>query len=261
MMRKLGIALQLYTLRDELAKDFTGTLRKVAAMGYEGVEFAGYGGLTAEELQALLQELNLKAVGAHISLGAIRSDLQAEITYLKKLGAKYLICPYLNVQEFQSESDWKALFALFAEAGEACAKEGLVFCYHNHAFEFEIRIDGEYLFDALYASAKPESVQVEMDTGWVQYAGQDTLAYIARYAGRLPLVHLKDYRGTTPEGQINTLPLGEGTLPLADIIRASEQAGAEWLVVEQDRCGDQPSLECVRTSMEWLKKHSSQAIG
>ncbi|WP_438447224.1 sugar phosphate isomerase/epimerase family protein [Gorillibacterium sp. sgz5001074] len=258
-MRRMGIALQLYTLRDAMAEDFEGTLRRVAAMGYEGVEFAGYGGMPAEALKALLLELNLKAVGAHVSLAAIKSDLQAEIAYLKGIGAKYLICPWLNIQDFQSEVSWKELFALFAEAGQACAKERLVFCYHNHAFEFEHKVDGEFVFDAMYQATPADAVQVEMDAGWVQYAGQDTLGYMARYAGRLPLVHLKDYNGTTPEGQINTLELGRGVLPLEDILRAASDAGAEWIIVEQDRC-ENPPLACVETSLVWLKSHYLQSI-
>lgn len=253
-MRRMGIGLQLYTLRDDLARDFEGTLRHVAKMGYEGVEFAGYGGLQAGALKALLQELNLKAVGAHVSLAAIKSDLQAEIVYLKAIGAKYLICPYLDVKQFKTEEDWKELFAFFAQVGEACSQEGLVFCYHNHAFEFEHKVDGGFVFDAMYDATPAASVQVEMDTGWVQYAGQDTLSYIARYAGRLPLVHLKDYDGADAEGHINTLELGRGTLPLTDIIRASAEAGTEWLIVEQDRCAN-PPLECVETSLSWLKKN------
>lgn len=252
MLKRMGIGLQLYTLRDETARDFAGTLRKVAELGYEGVEFAGYGGLKAEEMKDLLAELKLQAIGSHVGYAKIRSDLHSEIAYLKTIGAKYLICPNLNVKEFETEEDWKALFALFAEAGEACAKEGLTFCYHNHAFEFEIRVDGGYLFDALYSATPPAVVQAEMDTGWVQYAGQDTLAYIARYAGRLPLIHLKDYDGNQEDGGINTLELGRGVLPLKDIIRASSEAGAEWLIVEQDRCAN-PPLQCVETSIEWLK--------
>jgi sugar phosphate isomerase/epimerase len=258
-LRRMGIGLQLYTLRDELAGDFTGTLRRVASLGYEGVEFAGYGGLPAEELRDLLAELKLKAIGAHVQIGNIQNNLQSEMAYLKTIGAKYLICPFVNISEYQTEGAWKGLFSLLAEAGEACAKEDLILCYHNHAFEFEHRVDGEFVFDAMYASTPAAVVQVEMDTGWVQYAGLDTIQYIGKYAGRLPLVHLKDYNGTDEDGRINTLELGRGILPLTDIIRASSEAGAEWIIVEQDRCAN-PPLECVETSMEWLKNHYLNTI-
>lgn len=253
-MRKLGIGLQLYTLRDVMEQDFVGTLRQVAAMGYEGVEFAGYGGLQAEELRDLLAELKLQAIGAHVGLDSIRNNLQSEIAYLKAIGAKYLICPWLKISEFQTEEAWKGLFTLLEEAGEACAREGLVLCYHNHDFEFHQKIGEEFVFDAMYASTPAASVQVEMDTGWVKYAGQDVLAYIAKYAGRLPLVHLKDYNGNNADGSINTLELGRGVLPLSDIIGAASEAGTEWIIVEQDRCAN-PPLECVNTSIQWLKNN------
>ncbi|MFD2611262.1 sugar phosphate isomerase/epimerase family protein [Paenibacillus gansuensis] len=252
-MRKLGLGLQMYTLRDETERDFEGTLRKVAALGYEGVEFAGYGGKSAEEVRDLLQELNLKAIGAHVSLQAIRDNLQGEIAYLKTIGAKYFICPWLPIEDYQTPEAWKSLFTLFEDAGKACHNEGLVFGYHNHAFEFEQEVDGQFVFDALYSSTSAEQVQVEMDTGWVQFAGQDTLAYIAKYAGRLPLVHLKDYR-KGEQGEMITVELGNGELPLVDIISAADKAGSEWIIVEQDNCQN-PPLESVETSMNWIKNN------
>jgi sugar phosphate isomerase/epimerase len=252
IMKRMGIGLQMYTLRDDTAKDFEGTLRKVAALGYEGVEFAGYGGMPAEKLRDLLSELNLKAIGSHVGLHLIRNQLQEEIAYLKTIGAKYMICPWLPIEEYQTEDAWKQLFALFEEVGAECHKNGLVFCYHNHAFEFESRIDGEYVFDALYASTSKDYVQVEMDTGWVHFAKLNPVDYIAKYAGRLPLVHLKDFNGVTEEGHINTLELGNGILPLDDLVRAASDAGTEWIIVEQDRCV-KPPLESVEISMNWLK--------
>ncbi|WP_019534693.1 sugar phosphate isomerase/epimerase family protein [Paenibacillus ginsengihumi] len=252
-MRRMGIGLQLFTLRDVLAQDFEGTLRQVAELGYEGVEFAGYGGMSAEELSRLLQELNLKAIGAHVGIAKLREDLQGEIAYLKAIGAKYIICPWLGEEDRGSSEAWERVIEEFKTIGAACREQGLVFGYHNHAFEFEVKVGSEFAFDAVYGSTPAESVVVEMDTGWVQFAGQDALAYINRYAGRLPLVHLKDYRKDENGGMV-TLELGEGELDLPAIIQASSDAGAEWLIVEQDRCQN-PPLQSVATSIEWLKKH------
>jgi sugar phosphate isomerase/epimerase len=94
-MPRMSVGLQLYTVRDAMAEDFEGTLRQVAAMGYEGVEFAGYGGMEAEKLRDLLQELNLTAIGSHIGLHLLEGQLEEEIAYLQTIGAKYAICPYL----------------------------------------------------------------------------------------------------------------------------------------------------------------------
>lgn len=257
-MRRMGIGLQLYTLRDETAADFRGTLRKVAELGYEGVEFAGYGGLAKEELRDLLQELGLKAIGSHVGLQQLRDDLQGQIDYLKTIGGQYLICPYVAEEDRRTEEDWKSLFAFLQEAGTAVRKQGLIFAYHNHAFEFEMNVGGSYVFDAMYETTSPEAVQVEMDVCWVQFAGQDPLAYIPKYAGRLPLLHLKDF-GKDDNGQMKTLELGLGVVDLPKVIAAASEAGVEWLVVEQDVC-QKPPLQSVANSLQWVKTNYLQHI-
>jgi len=251
-MRRMGIGVQLYTVRDDLSKDFKGTLRQVAELGYEGVEFAGYGGLPAQELKQLLDELNLKPIGAHVSLNQMREDLDKEIDYLLAIGAEYLICPYVAAEERENAEAWKSLFVFLGESARKAKAKGLKFAYHNHAFEFETKIEGQYVFDALYASA-PEEILVEMDAGWVQYAGLDTLQYMADYTGRLPLLHLKDFKGMI-NNQINTVELGQGEIDLPAVIEAASEAGVEWLIVEQDRCQN-PPLESIGTSLKWLQQN------
>jgi sugar phosphate isomerase/epimerase len=257
-MRRLGIGLQLYTLRDDLAADFRGTLRRVAELGYEGVEFAGYGGLAAEELRDLLQELNLKAIGAHVSLINTRAHIQKEIAYLKTIGAQYYIIPHIAVEDRKDAKAWQVLFEFFEEAGRQVREAGLTFGYHNHAFEFEIKVGEEFVFDALYASTTPENVVAEMDVCWVQYAGQDPLQYVKKYAGRLPLLHLKDFKSSDQE-QMDTVELGKGEVDLKNVIQASSDAGVEWLIVEQDRCAN-PPLASVETSLQWVKDNYLSAF-
>ncbi|WP_337102548.1 sugar phosphate isomerase/epimerase family protein [Paenibacillus sp. YIM B09110] len=252
-MRRMGIGLQLFTVRKDLAQDFTGTLRRVAELGYEGVEFAGYGGLPAEELNDLLQQLNLKAIGAHVSLANMKADLNKEMEYLHAIGARYLVCPHIADEDRQSPEAWQSLFDYFAEAGHQVKKKALQFAYHNHAFEFEMKVNDQFVFDAMYASVAPEALQVELDAGWVQYAGHDALQYIAKYAGRLPLLHLKDFKGVV-NGHINTVELGEGDIDLPAVIQAGSDAGVEWIIVEQDRC-ENPPLESIAASYDWLKQN------
>lgn len=247
-MRKMGIGLQLYTLRNELAEDFRGGLRKVAALGYEGVEFAGYGGLTAEELRALLDELGLRAIGSHVRYPLLKERLQEELAYAKAIGAEYVVCPNLPPEE---REDWGSVYAFLSEAGEEAKKYGLRLAYHNHAFEFESKVDGMWAYDALFERVAADRLQVEMDVGWVQFAGEDPLAYIRKYAGRLPIVHLKDFRKAA-DGTIDTRELGHGIVPLPDVLQAASDAGVAWLVVEQDQCVN-PPFDSIATSVEWLK--------
>src|SRR2546428_12049719 len=109
-VRNVQFGLQLYTLRSETAIDFEGTLRKVAALGFEGVEFAGYGGLSSDRLSALLNELGLKAIGSHVSLERLTEHLDEEIAFNKAIGSKYIICPYLAPEQHADEQAWKYIF-------------------------------------------------------------------------------------------------------------------------------------------------------
>lgn len=248
-MKKMAIGLQLYTVRDDMEKDFEGTLRKVAAMGYDGVEFAGYGEMKAEELKKLLDELGLQGFGSHVALQKLEDDLQGEIEYLKTIGASYAIVPHVNEQQ---RSDWQVLFQKLAEIGKEMQRHGLKFGYHNHAFEFEDKLDGQYVFDAMFEQVP--GLTVEMDIGWVQYAGEVPVQYIGKYAGRLPLLHVKDFIKSEPGTPIDTVELGQGDLDLAAVLQSASDAGVEWIIVEQDRCKN-PPLESVETSMKWLKEH------
>ncbi|MFC0215958.1 sugar phosphate isomerase/epimerase family protein [Paenibacillus chartarius] len=251
-MAKMGIALQLYTLRNETATDFAGTLRRVAEIGYEGVEFAGYGGLAPQELKALLAELNLKAVGSHVSLARLKDNLDEEIEMNLAIGNKYVICPYL-VEADRQEPGLHATLEVFKEAAEKLAQHGIQFGYHNHAFELEEKVGDKLLFDHIFAELPADKAVVEMDVCWVTVGGQDPVAYIGKYAGRLPLLHLKDIR-KDDEGKIQTVELGQGDVDLPAVIEAAGNAGTEWLVVEQDHCQN-PPIESVTNSMGWLKQN------
>jgi sugar phosphate isomerase/epimerase len=249
-MHQIGIGLQLYTLRDEMAADMKKTLTEAAELGYEGVEFAGYFGMEANKLRDLLDQLNLKAIGSHISLQRLRENLSEEITYLKTIGGRYLICPSIPEDERKSPEDWVKISTFFQTIGEEAQRHGLQFAYHNHAFEFDIQVGDQFAFDSIYSSTDPKTVQVELDICWVQFAGQEPVAYIQKYADRLPLLHLKDFN-KDENGKIITLELGQGLVQLADVISASTKAGVEWLIVEQDKCQN-PPLQSVSNSMEWL---------
>ncbi len=251
-MPAMGIGLQLYTLREDMAQDMEGTLRQVAAMGYEGVEFAGYFGRPAEQLRALLDEIGLKAIGAHVGLQEIREDLEGQIKYLQTIGGQYLVCPFVVESERSTATGWKNVISEFEQAGIHVRSQGLQFGYHNHAFEFNVQVDGEFAFDAVFSSTSPDNVQVEMDVCWIQYAGHDPVSYIHKYTGRLPLLHLKDFR--KGDDGMQTLELGQGIVDLPAVIHASADAGVKWLVIEQDNCTN-PPLESVATSIRWLKSN------
>ncbi len=243
---KLPVALQLYSVRDEMAKDFVGTLKKVADIGYKGVEFAGFGGFSAVELKGILEGLGLVPVGSHTSVKQMSENLDEVIEYNLTLGNKYVICPY---NTYESKESLIKASQLYNEIGEKVRVGGLEFLYHNHDFEFK-KYDGEYGIDILFNGVKPENMAAEIDTGWVFYAGINPADYVRSYTGRCPLVHIKDF--TSIEGR-NFIEIGRGIVDIKAIAAAAVDAGTKWLIAEQDECSI-PSLESVRISYENLKK-------
>lgn len=249
-MAKVG--LQLYTVRDQLEQDFEGTIRQVAALGYQGVEFHAFFGRSAEEVKALLDELGLEVIGTHIGYQRLVDHLDEEIAYHKAIGNKYLVVPYLTEEQRQ----WEDVFDNLAKIGTAVKEAGLVLCYHNHDFELTEKLDGKPVFDAMFESVPADLLQVEMDTCWVHYGGYDPVEYIERYAGRLPLVHLKDM-SRDGDGKAVTVELGKGEVNLSAIADAAVEAGVEWIIVEQDFCAN-PPIQSIETSIQWIKEYANQ---
>jgi sugar phosphate isomerase/epimerase len=247
-MAQIPIALQMYTLRNESARDFIGTLREVAKIGYAGVEFAGTAGLSAAELRRLLDDLNLRVAGSHVGLDALEGDLSAALDFTQAIGSAFVVCPYLPEERRKSADDYRVLAEILNRAGAACKQRELQLCYHNHAFEFQ-RFDGQYALDLLFSATDPELVKGELDTYWIRKGGADPAAYIRQYAGRCPLIHLKDMAADEKQ---SFAEVGEGTLDWPAIFQASEAGGARWYIVEQDTCPG-PPLESVRLSLKNLR--------
>lgn len=247
-MKQLPVALQMYTLRDEAAKDFAGTIRRVGAMGYAGVELAGTGGMSARDLRALLEDNNLQVVASHVGLGALEGDLGEIVAYNQELGNTYVVCPFLPQERRRDAAGYAQIAVLFNTVGARLREAGLHLAYHNHAFEFE-RFDGTYGLDLLFAETDPELVKIELDTFWVKRGGEDPAEFMKKYPGRVPLIHLKDMTA----GQNPTFAeVGEGIMDFGAIFAAAEAAGGEVYIVEQDVC-QRPPLESVRISLDNLR--------
>ncbi|MDQ3694017.1 MAG: sugar phosphate isomerase/epimerase [Chloroflexota bacterium] len=234
MLTPESIALQMYTLRTETAKDFLGTVRRVAEIGYPAVEFAGYGDLPVADLRAALDEYGLKAVSAHIPVTAFEQRRDEALAEAVTLGCNYVVVPYLPAERRGGEH-LPGLVALLNDVGAAAKGAGLVLCYHNHAFEYEPLAGGhagETFFDVLIANTDPDLVAFELDLFWSKVAGVDPVTELSRLSGRVPLVHLKDFTGeTTAE---SAAPVGTGSLPWPRLIDAANAAGTVWGIVEQD---------------------------
>ncbi|MFD2334186.1 sugar phosphate isomerase/epimerase family protein [Cohnella sp. GCM10020058] len=248
-MTKLKVGLQLYTLRDELERDFEQTMRRVAEIGYEGVEFAGYYGYGPEQLRELLDRLSLKAVSTHVNVNRLRHHLDEELVMSEVLGNRFAVCPGIAESERMPLPE---AAAFFEACGGRFAEQGISFGFHNHWIEFTDAYEDERWFDALFGRTSADFLKSELDVCWVAHGGCDPVEYIRKYAGRVPLIHFKDMR-KAPDGDIETVELGRGDMDLPAVLAAAETAGTEWLLVEQDDCAGS-ALESVRISREWLRE-------
>ncbi|MFA9457965.1 sugar phosphate isomerase/epimerase family protein [Halalkalibacter sp. AB-rgal2] len=248
-MRTIPVAVQLFTLREECEKDFAGTLKKVAELGFNGVEFAGYGGMSAQEVKALLDELGLKAASSHVPLDQLQNNLDQVIEDQKTLGSKYVVCPFLMPDQ-RTEEHYQALIPFLEEAGVKCQSEGITLCYHNHDFELERLEDGRMALEAIFDDTSEENVQTELDIYWLTKAGETPTKWIDRYKGRTPLVHLKDM---TTDDERFFAELGTGGVDIEAVLAKGEEANVEWWVVEQDVSRKTP-FESIEISINYLKK-------
>ena len=225
------VGLQLYTLRQEMAQDFEGTLARVAELGYKEMEFAGYFGRSARDVKRVLDRNGLTSPAAHIQLAAVRSNLEREIEFAAELGQTYIVVPSLPGDE-RSLDDYQRHAETLNSAGEACQRAGLKMGYHNHAFEFE-RTGGQVHFDVLLNETQPELVDIELDLFWIAVAGFDPLSYFANHPGRFTMLHVKD-RDT--HGRM--ADVGQGTINFAEIFSHVETAGFKHYFVEHDNPGN-----------------------
>lgn len=246
MKQRIPVGLQLYTLRDELGKDFWGTLEVVAKMGYETVEMAGYYRIPAEEMRAGLDRLGLKAVSSHVGFTAMRDHWEEEIAYAKALGLTYFVVPYLGARELEDEDQLQQVIEVLQRAGERCEAEGLVLAYHNHDHEMKVT-GGVRLLDRLMEEVP--TMQVELDLYWVKKGGADPIQMMEQYRGRLPLVHVKDM---ADDAEGSFAEVGYGIMDYPTILRKAAECGVKHFIVEQDRCNRSP-LDSIRMSITYLR--------
>ncbi len=248
MSDRIPIALQLYSVREDCARDLSFTLQAVAQMGYEGVEFAGYYDRTAEELREMCDDLGLKVAGTHTGLNTLlNQELTKTIEFNQTLNNSYLIVPGLPEENRNSRQAWLDTSKLFNDIAEKITERGMFAGYHNHTVEFE-PMEGEIPWDT-FGTNTNDTIVMQIDIGHALRAGADVVSFIERYPGRAKLVHLKEYSSTDDKALV-----GEGEVPWDDVFRMCETSGGtEWYIVEQESYAYSP-LECAERCLENLRK-------
>jgi sugar phosphate isomerase/epimerase len=244
----MQLAAQLYTVRDLLARDFAGTLRKIRSIGYLHVEMAGHGAFSARELQNVLSDCGLTACSDHCPIERLHSDLSRAVDEALTLRVKYLVCPYIPAERRCDKEGWLACARILNDAGRRCREQGIQLCYHHHSFEF-VDLKGRTALELLFDETDPAAVQAELDTYWIAHGGANPVDWLARLEGRCTLLHLKDMARDEAR---SFAPVRTGILDWPGILSAAERAGVEWGIVEQDTCEGDP-LECLATSLQNLR--------
>ena len=243
------IGLQLYTVRDALARDFDGTLARVAAIGYRDVEFfAGYAGRRPEAVAAALARHGLRAPAAHVALDALRTQWSATVDAAHVIDHDFIVVPWLDQKERRTIADYERLADLFNRFGRSAREADLRFAYHNHDFEFA-PLSGRIPYDVLLDRTDPELVEFEIDVYWVVKAGHHPRAYFDRYRGRFPMVHVKDSAGPPAHRMTD---VGAGSIDFRRIFARRKNAGIEHAFVEHDSPAD--AMASIRASYQHLSK-------
>ncbi len=253
-MKTSQIAAQLYTCRDLLQTpaDIARTLHRLRQAGYEAVQVSGMGPIPEEELVRILAGEGLVCCATHESSAVIRENPQAVVERLAKLGCRYTAYPFPQGVDMGDRASVMQLAADLDRAGAVLRAAGQVLCYHNHQHEFR-KMDGRTVLELILDATRPENLQGEIDTYWVQFGGGDSAAWCERLAGRLPLIHLKDYM-IDAENKPVYCEIGAGNLDFPGIVAAAEKSGCEWFIIEQDTCPGDP-VDSLATSLGWLREN------
>ncbi len=273
-MSRFKLGLQLFSIRDEMEKDMDATLKAVAEMGYDCVEFAGYFDHTAEDVAAMCEKYGLEPVSVHQGHQVFFDEPEESVAYLKTLGVKYCAIPYISPERWKNEYD--VLIDEIKKVGKLLKDNGIQLMYHNHDFELLIKHGDKYVLDAMYKDVSTDLLLPQLDLCWVHYAGQDPVAYLKKYGNIKEVMHMKDFEcknlGAGPvydlidnKGNIplerkdqesdgfEFRPVGYGRQNVAEIMKAAEDTKVKYVIVEQDRHPERGSLEDAKLSIDYLR--------
>src|SRR3954464_12879191 len=238
-MPALGLAVQLYTLRAQLADDLEGTLGALAGAGAHEVELAGLYGRDAATMRRALDAAGLAACSAHVPLERFEREPEAVLDEAEVLGTATLVVPWVEAPAGAAEAD--GLVARTGGAAGGATAAGLGFAYHNHDFEFRPLDGGGDLWSRITAAR----LDHEPDVGWLQVAGRAPVAVLGELAGRCPLIHAKDVRRTADGWE--DVVAGDGDLDWRAIANAATAAGASRLIIELDNPSADPVDDVARS--------------
>lgn len=267
---KHAVGIQLYSVRDEMKNDPLGTLKKVAEMGYKNVEHANYVngkfyGWSATEFKKILDDLGLKMPSGHTVFGKGHWDeAKGEFSDTwKKLvddaaicGQKYVISPWLDISYRKNFDQLKGFMDVFNKNGELCKGAGMKFGYHNHDFEFSLKLSSVKVYDIMLQNTDPNLVAQQLDIGNMYGGGGRALELLKQYPGRFELMHVKDeVKSESEHGGWESAILGVGVVGVKDVIDlGKKKGGTTQFIIEQESYQGKAPMECIKENLAIMKK-------
>ncbi len=268
--RKKGIvAIQLYSIRADMSKDPLGSLKKVAQMGYEYVEHANYVdrkfyGYSPREFRKVLDDLGLNMISGHTVMGPqhwdeSKNDFSDSWKYTVDdaavLGQKYVVSPSMDNSMRNKYDDFMRYMEIFNKCGDLCKKQGMKFGYHNHAFEFNEKLNNEKLFDIMMRSMDPDKVVVQLDMGNLYNGGAVALDVVRQYPGRFENLHVKDeIVASSGNDKYESTIIGQGIVNAREVIDlATKIGGTEVYIIEQESYQGKTPMECIEENLKVMK--------
>lgn len=245
MSTLVPLAVQLYSLRDAIAQDLEGTLKKLAQIGYAGAE--PYGGIDYKQAAPLLKSLGMDVPSMHSNL-PLGDDQAAVLDMATAYGVRTIVAPWRPPEEFATADGVKRTADVLNQANKVAKDNGFAFGYHNHWFEFQT-VNGRSAYDILRENLDPD-ILLQVDTYWVKVAGHDPAALVRDLGSRAPLLHIKDGPAVNRDDPMTAV--GEGSMDVKAIVNAG--AGiTQWLIVELDRCATD-MMTAVEKSYHYMVK-------
>ncbi len=250
--KKYPIGIQLWSAKEDMAKDPMNTLIEISKMSYQYVEsFDGEKGMfwghKPQEFKQLLKDLNLKILSSHVD---ITKDFEKKAEAAREAGIKYLICPAIGVQK--NLDGYKKAAEQFNRCGEICTKNGIRFGYHNHSYSFTLQ-EGQYPQDIMMKETDPNLVDFEMDIYWVIVAGQNPIEWINKHPHRFKLCHVKDREHDATDNFASCI-LGNGTIDYPSILSQLKEKDVKHFIVEQEKFAEGSRLMCIEKDGQVLQR-------
>lgn len=265
----LPLGLQLYSVREFLPKDYEGTLKQLAAMGYQEVEAAGFFKHSAAEVKQAMDAAGLHCVSAHYGMSDLQPHLDDIIAFAKGVGLETIVCssPMMRNRERAKGLSWNAMMDAvplddwkwnaeqFNTIGEKVQQAGMKFGYHNHFVEFHRKEGGVRPYDVILQTTDPKLVTMEMDVGWVVIGGASPEEYLTRYPTRFSMLHVKQFKlqGWKPGEEPVSTEMTQGSLDYKRIFAAAKKASIRHIFVEQEAFPDMPPMQALKVDADWLK--------